>query len=69
MFLSIPCTDHLLQELHIFKYINTHQENDVDFYPMYHKVEIYDAVKEIIQGVINIYLYSQEDLPFNACYH
>ena len=45
-FLVLPCAGHLPQALHIFKYLDMHQDNDLAFDTMYHNAEIIDAMKE-----------------------
>ena len=35
-FLSYPCTGYIYQALHIYKYLETHIDNDLLFDPMYH---------------------------------
>ena len=52
--------------LHIFKYTNTHQNNDLNFDLVYHNVESNDFVMEIIQAGRNIYVNSKEKLPPNT---
>ena len=55
-FLALNCTGHLLQCLHIFKYFDTHQNNDFAFDPMHHNLENNDVVKDRIQVMQNIYV-------------
>ena len=38
-FLSQPHTGHLVQALHIFKYLDLHKSNELAFDPAYHDVE------------------------------
>ena len=58
-FLALLHTGHLLQALHIFKYLNKNKDNDLAFDTMYHNAEINDVVKKIIQKMHNLYLYAQ----------
>ena len=38
-YLEQPRTSHLVQELHIFKYIDQHKKNEIAFDPAYNNVE------------------------------
>ena len=49
-FLALLCTGHLIQVLHIFKYLDTHKENDLNFDPMYYNPEVHDVVNERFQA-------------------
>ena len=55
-----PCTRHLFQALHIFKYLDIHKDNDPAFHPIYHHMESYHKIKSKIQGMIDIYVDSEE---------
>ena len=37
-YLEQPRTGHLVQELHILKYLDQHKKNELDFDPEYHNV-------------------------------
>ena len=65
-FLALPRTCHLLKALHIFKYLDIHPDNDLNFDPMCHNVESNDVVKTRIQSMLSIYFDTQEYLPPNA---
>ena len=58
--LALSHTDHLLQTVHIFKYLDTYEHNDLDFYTMYHNAEIVDVARERIETMRNLYVNARE---------
>ena len=65
-YLASPRTGHLVQALHIFKYLELHNKNDLAFDPMYQKVESDQNIEEKIEEMRKIYLDAKEDVPPNA---
>ena len=65
-YLASPRTGHLVQALHIFKYLELHRKNELAFDPMYQKVESDQNVDKKIEEMKRIYVDAKEDLPPNA---
>ena len=65
-FLSHPRTGHIYQALHIFKYLETHIDNDLSFDPIYNNIvdsgKNYEKAKEMKK----IYIDAKEVFPTNA---
>ena len=65
-FLASPRTGHLVQAIHIFKYLDIHHSNDIAFDPMYQQVNSDQNTKQKIQAMKELYADAIEDLPHNA---
>ena len=65
-FLAQPRTGHIYQALHIFKYLETHINNDLSFDPLYQKVNSFFDPRSLICEMKGIYADTQEDIPTNA---
>ena len=65
-YLVCPRTGHLVQALHIFKYLDIHRKNELAFDPAYHDVEDPVLVRTRISNMKEMYPDAQEDLPPNA---
>ena len=65
-YLSQPRTGHLVQALHIFKYLDVHKSNELAFDPAYHDVEDPQLVQARIDAMKEMYPDAVEDLPPNA---
>jgi hypothetical protein len=65
-YLVLPRTGHLLQALHIFKYLEIHNSHSLCFGTAYHYVASDDEIKNMIQAMRNIYADAVEDIPQNA---
>ena len=65
-YLAQPRTGHLVQALHIFKYLEIHSRNDLAFDPMYHTFVSDLKNDELIQSMKDLYVDAVEDLPTNA---
>ena len=65
-FLVNPRTGHLQQALHIFKYLETHNSNDLAFDPLHHLVENDGVIKIRTEAMKALYPDAVEDLPPNA---
>ena len=61
-----PRTGHLVQALHIFKYLDIHHDNALAFDPAYHNVDDPAVVERRVQEMKSAYADAQEDLPPNA---
>ena len=65
-YLVQPRTGHLVQALHIMKYLDIHSENDLAFDTAYHHVEDPNLVQARIDAMSEIYPEAKEELPPNA---
>ena len=65
-YLVQPRTGHLLQALHMFKFLDIHSKNELAFDPAYHEVDDPAATQVRIQAMKDVYPDAQEDLPPNA---
>ena len=65
-YLVQPRTGHLLQALHVFKYLDVHSKNELAFDPAMHEVDDPVATTSRIRAMKDIYPDAQEDLPPNA---
>ena len=65
-FLTKPQTGHIYQDLHIFKYLETHIKNDLSFNPLYHHHVHSKDISNIINNMKKVYVDAVEDLPSNA---
>jgi hypothetical protein len=65
-YLAQPRTGHLVQALHIFKYLEIHHENEIAFDPAYHDVEDPALTEERISTMKKMYPDAIEELPPNA---
>ena len=61
-----PRTGHLLQALHIFKYLDIHHDNALAFDPAYHNIDDPASVERRVNEMKAAYVDAQEDLPPNA---
>ena len=60
-----PRTSHSVQELHIFKYLDKHKNNELAFDPEYHNVEDSALVQAQMKAMKEIYPDVVGDLPHN----
>ena len=65
-YLAQPRTGHLVQALHIFKYLDLHRKNELAFDPAYHDVEDPALVKARMKAMKDMYPDAIEDMPPNA---
>ena len=65
-FLSYPRTGHIYQALHIYKYLETHIDNDLMFDPMYYNFANLNENYQKIDEMKKIYVDAKEELPTNA---
>ena len=65
-FLLYPCTSHIYQAWHIFKYLETHLDNDLSFNPMYHNVIDLDQSHQKVEEMRKIHVNANEEFPTNA---
>jgi hypothetical protein len=65
-YLVQPRTGHLLQAIHVFKYLDIHSKNELAFDPALHEVDDPVLTTQRIQAMKDIYPDAQEDLPPNA---
>lgn len=65
-YLVNPRTGHLLQALHMFKYLEIHCENDLAFDPLYHVVENDSIIERRTLAMKDLYPDAKEELPPNA---
>ena len=65
-FLSHPRTGHIYQALHIFKYLETHIDNDLLFDPMHHNIVDSGKKYEKAKEMKKIYIDAKEEFPTNA---
>ena len=65
-FLVNPRTGHLVQALHIFKYLDIHKENSLVFDPIDHDFIDPLEVNNKIDEMKKTYPYATEELPANA---
>ena len=49
-YLAQPRTSHLVQALHIFKYLYQQKNNELDFDPLYHNVEVPALVQALMKA-------------------
>ena len=62
-YLEQPRTDHLVQALHNFKYIDQHKNNVLAFDPAYHNVDDPELVQARMKFMKEMYPDAVEDLP------
>ena len=65
-FVVAPRKGHLMQALHIFKYLDIHRTYKLCFGTSYHYVGSDDDVKRKVNAMKELYKDAQEDLPPNA---
>ena len=65
-YLVQPRTGHLLQALHIFKYLEIHNDNELAMDPAYQDVEHPDIINQRIANMKQMYPDAVEDIPSNA---
>ena len=65
-FLAHPRTGHIYQALHIFKYLETHMDNELAFVPMYLKTVPKCDPETLIREMKQVYVDVEEDPPSNA---
>lgn len=65
-YLASPRTGHLLQAIHIFKYLEIHNSYSLCFGTAYHHVLADSDIEAMITAMKLIYVDAQEDLPHNA---
>ena len=68
-YLSQPRTGHLVQALHIFKYLDQHEENEIDFDMAYHIVEDPELFQAQMKVMKEMYPDVVEDLSLNSPPH
>ena len=64
-YLEKPRTGHLVQALHILKYLDQHKKNELAFDPEYHNVKDPALVQDRIKAMEEIYPDVVEDPPPN----
>ena len=65
-YLAQLSTFHLVQMLHIFKYLDQHKKNYLSFDPAYHNVEDPALVQSQMKVMKEMYPNVVEDLPHNS---
>ena len=65
-YLVQPRTGHLLQALHVFKYLDIHSKNELAFDPVMHEIDDPFSTSSRTREMKDIYPNAQEDLPPNA---
>ena len=65
-YLVEPRTGHLLQVIHVFKYLDIHKRNDLTLDPKYQYFELPEAITEQRNLMKEMYPDAKEDLPLNA---
>ena len=65
-FLAKPRTGHVYQALHIFKYLETHIENDLALDPLYHLHPYPRDPSQIIGDMKKVYADAIDEVPPNA---
>ena len=65
-YLANPRTGHLVQSLHIMKYLDIHDSNELAFDTAYHDVEDVNLTKARIAAMKEVYVDAKEELPSNA---
>ena len=65
-YLAQPRTGHLVQALHIFKYLDVHRKNELAFDPAYHTINNQSETNEKIKAMKKMYPDAKEELPPNA---
>ena len=65
-FLVKPQTGHIYEALHIFKYLETHIQNDLSFDPLDYNHAHPMNISKVINDMKEVYVYAIEDLPPNA---
>ena len=65
-YLAQPRTGHLVQALHIFKYLDIHKKNELAFDPAYHEVGDPAVIQTKINAMKDMYPDAVEDLPPHA---
>ena len=65
-YLVQPRTGHLVQALHIIKYLDIHSKNDLAFDPALHDVEDPSLIAARRDAMKEIYVDAKEELPTNA---
>ena len=61
-----PFTGHLVQALHVLKWLDIHKEDNLDFHTLYHDVESDKNIHLNIQTMVDIYFDAEEDVPTNS---
>ena len=65
-YLVQPRTGHLVQALHVLKYLDIHSENDLAFDPAYHEIEDPNLAQARIKAMKEVYPDASEGMPPNA---
>ena len=65
-YLEQPSTVHLVQSLHILKYIDQHNNNKLAFDLAYHNVENPDLIQAQMKAMNEMYPYVVKDMPPNS---
>ena len=65
-YLTQPRTGNLVQSLHIFKYLDQHNNNELALDPAYHNVEDPALVQAQMKVMKEMYPDAVEDLPPNS---
>ena len=61
-----PRTGYLVQALHVFKYLDIHNDNEIAFDPAYHNIDDPTAVDRRVSEMKALYPDAIEDMPPNA---
>ena len=54
--LGFPRTEHLMQDLHVFKYLEIHNANDEAFDPCYQRVTSHKNIQSKVQAMKDLYI-------------
>ena len=65
-YLVEPRTGHILQAIHIFKYLDIHKDNELALDPKYQYFELPGAIAERKKLMKEMYPDAKEELPLNA---
>ena len=65
-YLVQPRTGHLVQAMHIFKYLDIHSKNELAFDPAIHEIDDPERIKLLIDNMKKMYPDATEDMPPNA---
>jgi hypothetical protein len=65
-YLASPRTGHLLQAIHMFKYLEIHNSYSLCFGTAYHHVLADSDIEAMVSAMKLIYVDAEEDLPHNA---
>jgi hypothetical protein len=65
-YLVQPRTGHLLQAIHVFKYLDIHSKNELAFDPAMHEIDDPNETERKMKNMREMYPDAQEDMPPNA---